>query len=154
MADGHLARGQPGRAGLALRRRAGARPAHGDDRLPAPRPEEWLLTEWPEGEEEPTRYRLSTPPAATGVEDLVRTAKARWRIERDFRELKQEIGLGHDEGRGWRGFHHHAGQCLASYGFLAAERCRFPPGGRRFDRDRLPAPALPAGVRPRGAGAA
>jgi SRSO17 transposase len=129
------------------------RPAHRDDQLPEARPEEWLLIEWPEGESEPTKYWLSTLPAATGLKELVATAKARWRIERDFRELKQEIGLGHYEGRGWRGFHHHASLCIAAYGFLVAERCRFPPE-RRFDRDHLPAPALPAGFRPRGAGPA
>ena len=84
---------------------------------------------------------------------LVAIAKARWRIERDFQELKREIGLGHDEGRGRRGFHHHASLCIAAYGFLVAERCRFPPE-RRFDRDQLPAPAVPAGFRSRGAGAA
>jgi SRSO17 transposase len=106
--------------------------------------------EWPESEKEPTKYWLSTLPAAAGVGELVRIAKARWRIERDFQELKQEIGLGHYEGRGWRGFHHHARLCIAAYGFLVAERCRFPPE-RRLDRDRLPAPALPVGFRPRGA---
>jgi SRSO17 transposase len=129
------------------------RPAHRDDRLPEPRAPEWLLIEWPEGEKEPTKYWLSTLSAETGLKELVATAKARWRIERDFRELKQEIGLGHYEGRGWRGFHHHASLCIAAYGFLVAERCRFPPE-RWVDRDRLPAPALPAGFRPRGAGPA
>jgi SRSO17 transposase len=129
------------------------RPAHRDDQLPAPRPEERLLIEWPAGEKEPTKYWLSTLPAETGLKELVAIAKARWRIERDFQELKQEIGLGHYEGRGWRGFHHHASLCIAAYGFLVAERCRFPPE-RRFDRDQLPAPAVPAGFRSRGAGAA
>ena len=129
------------------------RPAHRDDQLPEARAPEWLLIEWPEGEKEPTKYWLSTLPAATGIEELVATAKARWRIERDVRELKQELGLGHYEGRGWRGFHHHASLCLAAYGFLVAERCRFSPE-RRFDRDQLPAPALSPGFRPRGAGAA
>ena len=126
------------------------RPGHRDYWRAEPHAQEWLLIEWPEGEKEPTKYWLSTLPAETRIEDLVRTAKARWRIERDFRELKQEIGLGHDEGRGWRGFHHHASLCIAAYGFLVAERCRFPPG-RRCDRDQAPAPALPAGFRPRGA---
>jgi SRSO17 transposase len=42
----------------------------------------------------------------------------RWRVERDYQELKQEVGLGHYEGRGWRGFHHHATLCIAAYGFL------------------------------------
>ena len=53
--------------------------------------------------------------------------KLRWRIERDYQELKQELGLGHYEGRGWRGFHHHATLCIAAYAFLIAERARIPP---------------------------
>jgi len=57
---------------------------------------------------------------------LVATAKLRWRIERDYEELKQELGLGHYEGRNWRGFHHHATLCIAAYGFLVLERCLFP----------------------------
>jgi SRSO17 transposase len=123
------------------------RPAHGDTARTEPRPEEWLLVEWPEGEEEPTRYWLSTLPEAATLEELVATAKLRWRIERDFEELKQELGLGHFEGRGWRGFHHHASLCIAAYGFLVAERCRFSPPGWR---PRLAAPGPPAGYRPRG----
>ncbi|MFK4393688.1 hypothetical protein ABIF31_000245 [Bradyrhizobium elkanii] len=51
----------------------------------------------------------------------------RWRIERDYQDLKQEVGLGHFEGRGWRGFHHHATICIAAYGFLISERETFPP---------------------------
>ena len=58
---------------------------------------------------------------------LVATAKLRWRIERDYEKLKQELGLGHLEGRNWRGFHHHASLCIAAYGFLVVERCLFPP---------------------------
>ena len=89
-------------------------------------------------------------PPTTPLRALVHTAKARWLIERDYQELKQEIGLGHYEGRGWRGFHHHASLCIAAYGFLVAERCLFPPQAR-FTRRRLAAPALPEGFRPRGA---
>ena len=103
------------------------RPAHDDFRLSEPRAEEWLLAEWPEGESEPTKYWLSTLPGAATLEELVATAKLRWRVERDFEELKQELGLGHFEGRGWRGFHHHASLCIAAYAFLVAERCRFSP---------------------------
>jgi SRSO17 transposase len=125
------------------------RAAH-DDR---PRAEEWLLIEWPEGEAEPTRYWLSTLPADTALTELVDTAKLRWRIERDYRELKQELGLGHFEGRGWRGFHHHASLCIAAYGFLVAERGAFPPSGVRTGA-LFEAPALPADYRPRGAAAA
>jgi SRSO17 transposase len=129
------------------------RPAHRDTQRSEPWPEEWLLVEWPEGAEEPTKYWLSNLPPRTALRDLVHTAKARWLIERDYQELKQEIGLGHYEGRGWRGFHHHASLCVAAYGFLVAERCLFPPQAR-FTRRRLKAPALAEGFRPRGAGPA
>src|SRR3954470_9817017 len=121
------------------------RPAHDDFRLSEPRAEEWFLAEWPEGESEPTKYWLSTLPEAATLEDLVATAKLRWRVERDFEELKQELGLGHFEGRGWRGFHHHASLCIAAYAFLVAERCRFSPPGWR---PRPRAPERPAGYRP------
>ncbi len=87
-----------------------------------PRPAQWLLIEWPKGEPEPTRYFLSTLSADTSFKALVATVKMRWRIERDYRELKQEVGLGHYEGRNWRGFHHHASLCIAAYGFLVLER--------------------------------
>src|SRR5574341_1521894 len=86
------------------------------------RPEQWLLIEWPKGEAEPTKYFLSTLPADTPLKELVRVAKLRWRIERDYQELKQELGLDHFEGRSWRGFHHHATLCIAAYGFLLTER--------------------------------
>ena len=126
------------------------RPAHRDIRRAEPWPEEWLLVEWPEGAEEPSKYWLSNLPPRTALKDLVHMAKARWLIERDYQELKQEIGLGHYEGRGWRGFHHHASLCIAAYGFLVAERCLFPPQ-QRFAPRRLTAPALPRGFQPRGA---
>src|SRR5438552_18155555 len=101
------------------------RAAHRDYWSSEPRPEEWLLIEWPKQEAEPTKYWLSTLPASTKLSDLVRLAKQRWIIERDYLELKQELGLGHYEGRGWRGFHHHATLCIAAYGFLVADRSRF-----------------------------
>jgi hypothetical protein len=103
------------------------RPAHGDEKRTEPRPEEWLLIEWPKGEAEPKKYWLATLPAETQIRDLVLLAKHRWIIERDSEELKQELGLGHFEGRGWRGFHHHATLCIAAYAFLVAERSRFSP---------------------------
>jgi SRSO17 transposase len=95
-----------------------------------PWPEEWLLIEWPEGEKEPTKYWLSTLPGDIGFARLVDLAKPRWRIERDYQELKQEVGLGHFEGRRWRGFHHHATLCIAAYGFLVAQRATLPPSAR------------------------
>ncbi|MCU1294775.1 MAG: family transposase [Bryobacterales bacterium] len=103
------------------------RPAHRDDKRTEPHPEEWLLIEWPKKESEPTKYWLSTLPAQTSLKSLVKLAKHRWILERDYEELKQELGLGHYEGRGWRGFHHHATLCIAAYGFLVSERNRFPP---------------------------
>src|SRR5689334_17324690 len=124
------------------------RPAHDDFRLGEPRAEAWFLAEWPEGEEEPTKYWLSTLPETATLEGLVATAKLRWRVERDFEELKQELGLGHFEGRGWRGFHHHASLCVAAYGFLVVERCRFSPPGWR---PRPRTPERPADYRPRNA---
>src|SRR5216683_505170 len=114
------------------------------------RGEEWLLIEWPKGEKEPTKYWLSTLPADITFERLVDLAKLRWRIERDYQELKQELGLGHFEGRGWRGFHHHATLCIAAYGFLISERETIPPSGPRRAA-WLPRLELPAGYRPRGA---
>jgi SRSO17 transposase len=126
------------------------RPAHRDPRHQTPRPPEWLLIEWPAGEDEPSKYWLSTLPADTPLEDLVAAAKGRWRIERDYQELKQELGLSHYEGRGWRGFHHHATLCIAAHGFLVAERSLFPPDAR-FRRQQLKAPPIPKDYQPRGA---
>jgi SRSO17 transposase len=111
---------------------------------------EWLLIEWPEGEDAPTKYWLSTLPANITFRDLVDAAKLRWRIERDYQELKQEVGLGHYEGRGWRGFHHHATLCIAAYGFLVSERETIPPSGP-CSAAPLPQPRLPDSYRPRGA---
>jgi SRSO17 transposase len=125
------------------------RPAHRDYWRSEPHPEEWLLLEWPRGEAEPTKYWLSTLPADTKVRDLVRLAKQRWIIERDYQELKQELGLGHFEGRGWRGFHHHATLCIAAYGFLLAERSRFSPSARAGQL-QLRAPKFPPDFQPRG----
>jgi SRSO17 transposase len=126
------------------------RPAHRDYWRSEPHPEEWLLIEWPCGEAEPTKYWLSTLPADTKLRDLVRLAKQRWIIERDYQELKQELGLGHFEGRGWRGFHHHATLCIAAYGFLVAERSRFSPSARAGHLQLPAASKLPRDFQPRG----
>jgi SRSO17 transposase len=125
------------------------RPAHRDYWRAEPHPEEWLLIEWPAGESEPTKYWLSTLPPDIALADLVHMGKHRWIIERDYQELKQELGLGHYEGRGWRGFHHHATLCIAAYGFLVAERNLFFPSARAGSLG-LPAPESPPGFRPRG----
>ena len=118
-----------------------------------PRAEEWLLIEWPDSAAEPAKYWLSTLPKSWSMRALVDRAKLRWRVERDYQELKQELGLGHYEGRGWRGFHHHATLGLAAYGFLVAERAAFSPSGDEV-RSRFKVPRLPRGFQPRGAACA
>ena len=116
-------------------------------------PEEWLLVEWPEDEEKPTKYWLSTLRSNITFTHLVSMTKLRWRIERDYLELKQEIGLGHFEGRGWRGFHHHATLCIAAYGFLVSERADFSPS-ETIDAGLFEAAELPEDYRPRGSSVA
>ena len=106
------------------------RAAHRDYEKAEPHAEEWLPIEWPRGEAEPTKYWVSTLPPTTKLKALIKMAKQRWIMERDYEELKQELGLGHFEGRNWRGFHHHATLCIAAYGFLVAERTRFSPSAR------------------------
>ncbi len=113
------------------------------------RPEEWLLIEWPEGDAEPLKYFLSTLSADMPLDRLVYVTKMRWRIERDYRELKQEFGLGQYEGRNWRGLHHHATLCIAAYGFLLHQRLT---QGSKKNAARPQAPGLPEGFVPRGGG--
>ena len=112
--------------------------------------EEWLLVEWPQGDAEPAKYWLSTLPEDITFERLVELAKLRWRIERDYQDLKQELGLDHFEGRSWRGFHHHVSLCIAAYGFLISERETIPPSGPGSSATGASA-RLPEGYRPRGA---
>jgi SRSO17 transposase len=125
------------------------RPAGRDYEKAEPNAEEWMLIEWPRTEAEPTKYWISTLPPRTTLKPLVKMAKHRWIIERDYQELKQELGLGHYEGRGWRGFHHHATLCIAAYGFLIAERNRFSPSARAGNLG-LSIPKRPPDFRPRG----
>jgi SRSO17 transposase len=120
------------------------RAAHQDK----PHEEQWLLIEWPRADSEPRHYWFSTLPANSSIKTLVATAQGRWRIERDYQELKSELGLHHYEGRNWRGFHHHASLCIAAYGFLMRERLL----GLKKNRGRFKTPAVPEGFRPRGAG--
>jgi SRSO17 transposase len=147
VADGELARATHTTLTsrfAALRVRA----AHRDYWRSSPREEEWLLIEWPNTEPEPIKYRLATLAADTPLKTLVDTAMMRWRIERDYQELKQEFGLSHYEGRGWRGFHHHATLCIAAYGFLVTQRLK--QSGPKKTSARATAPALPKGYAPRG----
>ena len=132
------------------------RPAHRDYLTTEMRAEEWLLIEWPEGENEPVKYFLSTAPEYASLAQLVFVAKMRWRIERDYQDLKQDFGLGHYEGRGWRGFHHHATLSIAAYGFLMAQRLTMPGSSeaevkKNFVQRQMP--GVPEDFVPRGSAA-
>ena len=98
---------------------------HAEGRPPGD--EQWLLCQWFDGEPKPSKFWLSSLPSTMPARGLVRLAKLRWRVERDYQEMKQEIGLDHFEGRTWRGFHHHAALCAAAHAFLALRRALFPP---------------------------
>ncbi len=98
-----------------------------------PGAEQWLLCEWPDGKEKPTKFWLSSLPRETSIKTLVRLAKLRWRVERDYQEMKQEVGLDHWEGRTWRGFHHHVTLCAVAHGFLALRRALSPPAENEMD---------------------
>jgi SRSO17 transposase len=104
----------------------------------------WLLCWWPDGEAAPCKFWLSDLPADTSVKRLVQLAKLRWRVERDYQEMKGELGLDHFEGRTWRGFHHHAALCAAAHAFLALRRALFPPEQDPLDASAREAPS-PAG---------
>ena len=123
--------------------RVRVRAAHRD----RPRAEEWLIIEWARDADEPTHYWFSNLPEDMRWQPMVDTVMSRWRIERDYLELKQELGLGHFEGRNWRGFHHHASLCVAAYGFLMLERL----SGAKKNSARFKTPAVSAAFRPRGA---
>src|SRR5206468_7212402 len=109
------------------------RTAHNHTIGGVPGKEQWLLCEWPVDEAAPTRFWLSNLPSKTSLPALARLAKLRWPVERDYQEMKQEIGLDHFEGRSWRGFHHHGALCAAAHGFLALRRAPFPPEQDQMD---------------------
>ena len=121
-------------------------PTRGESRFA----EETLLIEWPKDEAKPTKYWFATVAPDMPLRQLVDIAHMRWRIEHDYRDLKQEIGLGHYEGRGWTGFHHHGTLSIAAYGFLISERERIPPSGPRSATPIKKSP-VPSDYRPRGA---
>ncbi len=138
------------------------RTAHRHQNGREPGVEQWLMCQWPDGEETPTKYWLSSLTADTSIRTLVRFAKLRWRVERDYQELKQELGLDHFEGRSWRGFHHHATLCAIAHAFLALRRALFPPEQDSMDTSDGPTgvatgtasqnrllPSLPSAARPR-----
>ncbi len=98
-----------------------------------PQATHWLVCQWPREKDSPAKFWLSNLPETTSLVSLVRFAKLRWRVERDYQELKQEIGLDHFEGRGWLGFHHHASLCAVAHAFLALQRALFPPESLALD---------------------
>jgi SRSO17 transposase len=100
------------------------RPAHKLSAGKEPLAACWLIAEWPEGEEEPTKFFFSNLPATTSLRSLVRTAKGRWWVEHSYKEMKDELGLDHFEGRSWRGWQHHVTLVLLAYAFLVLQRLK------------------------------
>jgi SRSO17 transposase len=98
--------------------------SHGFTDGQPPHKEVWLLVEWPEGEAEPTKYSLCDLPASYSLRRLVRVAKCRWKIEQDYHQLKEELGLDHYEGRSWAGWHHHVTLVMVAHAFLTLETLR------------------------------
>jgi SRSO17 transposase len=117
------------------------RTAHGHALGHPPSEELWLLCEWPRRQEAPSKLYLSNLPRGTSLKKLVYLAKLRWRIERDYQEMKGEFGLDHFEGRRWSGFHHHLACVAAAHAFLALERARFPP---QHQAESLRLPSAPS----------
>ncbi|HKV95882.1 MAG TPA: IS701 family transposase [Gammaproteobacteria bacterium] len=118
-------------------------PSHGYHAGKLPADEQWLLIEWPAKAAEPTKYWLITGPRRLSVVQLVRWAKARWWVEQDYAQLKEELGLDHFEGRRWLGWHHHVTMTTMAYGFLVRERLRRRGGGKKNGAR----PHAPAGSR-------
>jgi SRSO17 transposase len=100
-------------------------PAHGytkkDKKLP---PRQWLLIEWPADQVDPCKFWFSNLLPQAGLRRLVRLAKIRWRVEQNYQQLKEELGLDHYEGRGFMGWHHHVTMNMIAYGFLVLEKLR------------------------------
>lgn len=130
--------------------RVRVRSAHRTEKRSQLPPEQWLLIEWPQGHKEPLKYWLSTLPEDLALKRMVFEAKMRWRIERDYQDLKQEVGLGHYEGRSWRGFHHHASLSIAAYGFLVAHQLQHLARNDKKKSAACEEPALPTHYKPRG----
>ena len=103
---------------------ARVQPAHGFDAGDPPHPKVWLLVEWPPGEKAPTKYFLCQLPENYPLRRLVRLVKSRWKIEQDYQQLKEELGLDHYEGRHWMGWHHHVTLVMLAHAFLTLEMLR------------------------------
>jgi SRSO17 transposase len=131
-------------------------PAHGHARYQPELESVWLLIEWPADAIAPTKYWFSNLPGQVSLRRLVRLAKLRWRVEQNYQQLKEELGLDHYEGRGWHGWHHHVTLVCLAYAFLLLERRRlkknssadFAGGATRSaagaDSHVRPLPGLPA----------
>ena len=103
---------------------ARVRPSHHYQYGEPPGKEVWLLAEWPLADSEPRRHWLCDLPATISLRRLVRLATCRWKIEHGYRQMKDELGLDHYEGRGWRGWHHHVTMVMLAYAFLTLETLR------------------------------
>ena len=115
-------------------------PSHGYCKGKPPECEQWLLLEWPVEAAQPTKYWLVTGPRRLSLVQLVRWAKARWRVEQDYAQLKNELGLDHFEGRRWLGWHHHVTMTTMAYGFLIREQLRHRIGRGKKRRASPPCP--------------
>jgi len=115
-------------------------PSHGYCKGKPPECEQWLLIEWPVEAAQPTKYWLVTGPRRLSLVQLVRWAKARWRVEQDYAQLKNELGLDHFEGRRWLGWHHHVTMTTMAYGFLIREQLRHRIGRGKKRRASPPSP--------------
>jgi SRSO17 transposase len=104
-------------------------PSHGFWQGKPSEDEQWLLIEWPADAAEPTKYWLATGPRRIALVQLVRWAKARWRVEHDYEHLKDELGLDHFEGRRWLGWHHHV--TMATNGLRVLDQGAAPASRRR-----------------------
>lgn len=120
----HTVRWREGSRGAQQSRFAACRvqPAHGHAQERAELPRVWVLMEWPVESEAPTRYWFSNLGEDLSLPRLVQLAKLRWRVEQNYQQLKEELGLDHYEGRGWQGWHHHVTLVCLAYAFLLLER--------------------------------
>lgn len=98
--------------------------AHGYVKGEEPGKRVWLLIEWPEGEPEPMKYSLCDLPENLSLKRLVDIARGRWRVEQDYQQMKEELGLDHFEGRSWKGWYHHVSLVMLAHAFLRLEQKR------------------------------
>jgi SRSO17 transposase len=81
-----------------------------------PGEEAWLVGEWRGNGER--KYYLSNLSADTPLRALAAAIKARWACEQAHQQLKQELGLGHFEGRSWTGLHRHGLMTCIAFAYL------------------------------------